>query len=132
MELRKAEVQNLMMKITRHLANIIDAKVYGENYTALELTQEFGLPNNRISEIRHHQKYNKPITLATFTKLLESGLLDFDNMLSGVTMNDAERKFLEKYRQFSDKEFQRVVVQITEMGEDPLAILKDYLKKHPK
>jgi len=91
--MRKYEKKQVMLKLTQLIGKKIEAITASKKWTSREISEHTGVPENRISEIKHFEKYRKPITKEMFGKFLRGGIVRaFD--VNFIELSDTERAYI--------------------------------------
>ena len=91
--MRKYEQKQIMLKLTALIGKKIESITASKKWTAREISEHTGVPENRISETKHFEKYRKPVTKEMFGKFLRGGIVRaFD--VNFIGLSDKEREYI--------------------------------------
>ena len=130
--MRKDEKKTLLGKITVHIGNVITYKNNVERWTSLEIAERYGVPNNRLTEYKNFQKYNKPISETFLAAFIGGGLLSIDDIKKNVNMTESEKRYVETFAFFSDTELKDGIDELKGLGVDVHAMVRKEVLKAKK
>ena len=128
--LRKAEKQDLMVKITRYVGKVLDYIIDFEKWSAVEIEREVGVRNTRMTEIRNYDKYKKPIGEKDLTLFITGGVMKVKDLMKKVELNEKETRYLETLLIFEDENVRKKYRKIVNAGLDPNKLLDEIMQKY--
>ena len=129
--LLKSEVKELHQKVKEPIRLKLEAYLdgsLGREWTAVEIQQYFGLPNNRISELRNPEKYPDPIGKPLLKTLIARRFITVKEITKDIDLNKDELAYLEKLAVFESKPIQDIILEAMGAGiseEEFVAFVKE-------
>jgi hypothetical protein len=132
--LRKAERRELLIDCAAELSTRLRMLIQSDGWTAKELSDISGIPCNRISELKNHDKYKRPISINSLIKAISVGFVTVRQLtiyatMLGAGMNKEKSDYLKRLKAFESKKFLFLLKAIEEKGGDPLRALLNELKR---
>ena len=126
--LRDAEEKDLLMRITRIIGKRLVYLVDVERWKNNELAEKFGVPQNRLSEYKKHEKYNRAVTQEHFAAFITGGIVTTSELIENVAANEKEREFIEQFKLNEDAAARKEYFELKKLGYDPVKVMADFRK----
>ena len=126
-DLLQAEKKDLLVKISRYASRVIRYKTEVDRWTATEISAATGIPNTRLTELKHFDKYQRPIGEKLLAIAIAGGLMSVDDLIKNVDLNENERRYVEALVIYELPEVRKLIFEILQAGADPVEPLKKYL-----
>lgn len=95
--LKKSERNRLFLKLTKHVARKLNQIKGSKELTDYEIAIDTGIPQNRISEIRNYQKYNRVLNESTLARLLKGKIVTTKELVENCKLTDGEIDYVNKF-----------------------------------
>jgi len=126
-DLLRAEKKDLLIKISKYASDVIKHKIEVDRWTATEISVSTGIPNTRLTELKHFDKYQRPIGEKLLAIAIAGGLMSVDDLIKNVDLNENERRYVEALVIYELPEVRKLIFKILQAGADPVEPLKKYL-----
>jgi len=126
-DLLRAEKKDLLIKISKYASDVIKHKITVDRWTATEISVSTGIPNTRLTELKHFDKYQRPIGEKLLAIAIAGGLMSVDDLIKNVDLNENERRYVEALVIYELPEVRKLIFEILQAGADPVEPLKKYL-----
>ena len=92
-------------------------------WTDREIAEAISVPASRLTEYKNFEKYQRPITLNIFTKLLGEGLFTVEDVIAEAKgLTEKERQYLRDMGFYENDAFRSLVIKNKQNGVDPVEV----------
>jgi len=129
-KLRVAEKKALMKKVTIHLGKILRYYIEVNGWTAREIYDQTGVPQNRLTEIQNYEKYQRPINDLNLKLFVGGGMINVEQLLDKLELTEKEKLYLETFKMHEDKALSKYVLKAAKRGFVASEIIKKFLDEN--
>lgn len=115
--MRKIEKKELYRKLTIFLGHKIQI-LNLEGWQDKEIYEKTGIPQNRLTEIKRFEKYQRPINEKTLAIFLEKGFVKVKDILDKVDLNSDEKEEVQGLKYFETSEFRKEAIKMDNMAKE--------------
>ncbi len=120
--LKKAERKDLFIKLTKYAAKQIDKFAKEKGWLLGEISQETGISQTRLTELRNYKKYNKVINNVTLARLLGGKILTVKHLIQNAKLTEKEIQYVEQFVIFERPELvKEIILACRRCAENPKA-----------
>lgn len=98
--MRKAQQLDFFKKMSDYVSRKLTYLMEVENWENQELSEQSGIPQNRLSEIKNQKRAMTELWLKT---LITGGIITVDDIVKSVPLDSEEKKYLNDMRFFENK-----------------------------
>lgn len=127
--MRKAEIKDLYVKLTKYIGKKIDHLTAVEGWTIKELSEKTGITHTRLTEIKNFDKYQRAINESYLAAFIGEKIITVEELMKNAKLTEKEKEHLKGMKFYENHALRKKIQQLEEKGVDVMSLLDKELKK---